>query len=93
MFLISQSSLDFLCALLLIITAWDVVWSMKGGYFGISGRTCYCGYKSELQSELNFIINFALSVRGNKIAQTTYIERICLDLDAYPPFNCEHQKC
>ena len=44
MFLISQSSLDLLCALLLIITAWDVVWSMKGGYFGISGRTFHCDY-------------------------------------------------
>ena len=43
MFLISQSSLDFLCALLLIITAWDVVWSMKGGYFGISGKTFHYG--------------------------------------------------
>ena len=33
-FLISQSALDFL----LIATAWDVVWSMQGKYFGISGK-------------------------------------------------------
>ena len=35
MFLMSQSMLHFLCALFLIATAWDVVWSTQSG---ISGR-------------------------------------------------------
>ena len=48
MFLISQSSLDFLCALLLIITAWDVVWSMKGGYFGVASKVVCCDDKFKL---------------------------------------------
>ena len=38
MFLISQSLLDFICAVILIATAWQVVWASTGGYYGISGR-------------------------------------------------------
>ena len=38
MFLISQSMLDFLCAVVLIATAWDGVWTSEKTYFGISGK-------------------------------------------------------
>ena len=38
MFLISQSMLDFLCAVVLIATAWDGVWTLEKTYFGISGK-------------------------------------------------------
>ena len=38
MFLISQSALDFLCALLLITTAWDLPYLGGGGHFGIKGE-------------------------------------------------------
>ena len=37
-FLISQSLLDFLCAVFLIGTAWQVVWGQEGGHFEILGK-------------------------------------------------------
>ena len=41
MFLISQSALDFICAVILIATARDVVFAGKGGHFGIAGKDSY----------------------------------------------------
>ena len=38
MFLISQSALDFICAVILIATAWQVVWGMNEGHFDIIGK-------------------------------------------------------
>ena len=38
MFLISQSALDFMSALLLIVTAWQVPYGGGGGHFGIKGE-------------------------------------------------------
>ena len=41
-FLISQSLLDFLCAVVLIGTAWRVVWGQEAGHFGILGKVFFC---------------------------------------------------
>ena len=41
-FLISQSLLDFLCAVVLIGTAWQVVWGQEAGHFGILGKILFC---------------------------------------------------
>ena len=55
MFLISQSLLDFLCAVVLIATAWDGVWTLEKTYFGISGKrpklhnSCLLGTESSFQ--------------------------------------------
>ena len=38
MFLISQSTLDLLCVVMLIATAWDIVYGLGGGHFGIKGK-------------------------------------------------------
>ena len=38
MFLISQSSLDLICSIVLIATAWDVVWAQEERDFGIKGE-------------------------------------------------------
>ena len=38
MFIISQSVLDLICSVILIATAWDVVWAMEERDFGIKGK-------------------------------------------------------
>ena len=37
MFIISQSMLDMICSVILIATAWDVVWAKEERDFGIKG--------------------------------------------------------
>ena len=37
MFIISQSMLDMICSIILIATAWDVIWAKEERDFGIKG--------------------------------------------------------
>ena len=55
MFLISQSALDFLCAVLLIATAWDIPYFGGGGHFGIIGDLF------DFLLKISFIIFFSIS--------------------------------